>query len=182
MNEVKKHIPQYYEKARKLSDIFYTNQEKLRRIYYSLPVSCFQAALNDSNILVNENHEFAGLIDFNLCGKEPVLNYTIRECLWEIYDNLLYDAEQNWRGLYWYSEELDKLRIKLFLENVELISEYYNYSTMEHEAFPIIFRYINSIWWQHTKEIEKIKDDSKKIDSLFSFLEYQMTRDDIRLP
>jgi hypothetical protein len=41
---------------------------------------------------------------------------------------------------------------------------------------------MNSFWWFHLEEIKLIKDDDSKITKLFDWLEYQMTRDDIRLP
>ena len=53
-------------------------------MYSALPFSCFQGDLNESNILLDENGRFAGLLDFNLCGREPVLNYAVREALWGV--------------------------------------------------------------------------------------------------
>ena len=160
--------------------MYYQRQKELKEIYYSLPTSCFQADLNDSNILLDSNYNFVGLIDFNLCGKEPILNYAVREALWSIADNRLID--ENYRRLYFYDKKLDDLRIKLFLENISYIQETYSFSSLEKEAFPIIFRYINSFWWFHLDEIKLIKDDEKKLNQLFDHLEHQMTRDDIRIP
>ena len=136
--------------------------------------------MNDSNILLDSNNNFVGLIDFNLCGKEPILNYAVREALWGISDNRLFGEKDS--RLYFYDEELDDLRISLFLENIGYIQETYHFSSSEKDAFPILFRYINSFWWFHIDEIKLIKEDDNKINQLFDWLERQMTRDDIRLP
>ena len=180
VNYVRDNIPAYLSRAEALLDMFYKRQEDLREVYYSLPTSCFQADLNDSNILLDSNNKFVGLIDFNLCGKEPILNYAVREALWGISDNRLFGEKDS--RLYFYNEELDDLRISLFLENIGYIQETYRFSSSEKDAFPILFRYINSFWWFHLDEIKIIKEDDNKIKQLFDWLERQMTRDDIRLP
>ena len=145
-------------------------------------MSCFQADLNDSNLLLDSKNQFVGLIDFNLSGKEPVLNYTVRTALWKIHDRRLSDENNGDSKTYWYHKEMDDLRIQLFLQNIRCIEEYYPYSETEREAFPILFRYMNSFWWQHTREIKRIQGNDDKIHRLLAWLEHQMTRDDIRLP
>lgn len=180
VNYVRDNIPEYLSKAEALLDTYYQRQNDLREVYCSLPTSCFQADLNDSNILLDGNNNFVGLIDFNLCGKEPILNYAVREALWSISDNRLFGEKDS--RLYFYDEELDNLRIRLFLENIGYIQETYSFSPFEKDAFPILFRYINSFWWFHLDEIKLIKDDEDKLNQLFGWLERQMTRDDIRLP
>ncbi len=177
---VKDNIPAFYSKVQALLEIFYRNREELRKIYHTLPVSCFQTDLNDSNVLIDGAGNFKGLIDFNLSGKEPVLNYTVRAALWLIFDSRLYD-ENNSR-LYWYSEELNDLRMNEFMRNISCIEEFYAYSEIERRAFPVLFRYMNSFWWHQIWEIERIRDNSEKIDTLLNWLRLQMTRDDIRLP
>lgn len=177
---VKKELPNHLSRAKKLVDLFYNNQDKLRKVYSSLPVSCFQADLNDSNILLDKQRKFAGLIDFNLCGREPVLNYTVRAALWHVYNKILFDDSGRW--LFMHDEQLDKKRIDEFLHNLRCVEDTYTYSDEERDAFPVLFRYMNSFWWHHVNEIKLIKDDDKKIEQLFDWLEHQMTRDDIRLP
>lgn len=176
---VRNHIPSYLPRAEMLLNMYYKRQEELREVYHLLPTSCFQADLNDSNILLDSDNKFVGLIDFNLCGKEPILNYAVREALWGVVDDRLYG--ENDSRLYFYDKELDDLRIRLFLENIGYVQENYKFNDFEKEVFPILFRYINSFWWFHIDEIKLIKDDDNKITQLFDYLECQMTRDDIRL-
>ena len=180
VNYIRDNIPAFVPRAEALLEMFYKRQEELGTVYSSLPTSCFQADLNDSNILLDENNKFVGLIDFNLCGKEPILNYAVREALWGISDKRLFGEKGS--RLYFYDSDLDELRIRLFLENMGYIQENYEFSEFEKHIFPILFRYMNSFWWFHLDEIKLIKEDERKITQLFDWLEYQMTRDDIRLP
>ena len=177
---IRENIPAYLQRAERLLELYYKRQEELRAVYHLLPTSCFQADLNDSNILLDENLRFVGLIDFNLCGKEPILNYTVREALWAIADNRL--VGENDSRLYFYDKNLDDLRIRLFLENIGYIQEHYEFSPFERDVFPVLFRYMNSFWWFHLDEIKLIKNDEHKITQLLDWLEHQMIRDDIRLP
>ena len=41
---------------------------------------------------------------------------------------------------------------------------------------------MNSFWWQTISEIKRVHEDDVSIKKLFDWLEFQMTRDDIRLP
>lgn len=177
---VKENIPKYYPRVEKLMELFYQNQAQLRKLYSKLPLSCFQADLNDSNVLLDENNNFNGLIDFNLSGKESVLNYTVRASFWYIPSKKL--RGENGECLYFYDEKLDELRMRLFLDNIKCIEQTYAYSNYEREVFPVLLRYLNSFWWHHVNDIKDIKDDDAKIESLLRWLERQMTRDDIRLP
>lgn len=113
VDHIRQNLPAHLPRAEALLKLFYQRQSELRAVYASLPASCFQADLNDSNILLDEDMQFAGLIDFNLCGREPVLNYAVREALWAVTDPRLI-GENNSR-LYFYDDELDELRISLFL-------------------------------------------------------------------
>ena len=136
--------------------------------------------MNDSNILLDGDLNFVGLIDFNLCGKEPILNYAVREALWGVSDKRLFGEKDS--RLYFYDKELDNLRMNLFLENIANIKETYQFSSFERDVFPILFRYMNSFWWFHLDEIKLIKDNEYKTGQLLDWLEWQMTRDDVCLP
>ena len=79
-------------------------------------------------------------------------------------------------------EELDEARNAIIINNLKLIGESYEYSEKEREAFLVLFRYMNSFWWEILRELKTVKDDESKVDMLFRWLERQLTRDDIRLP
>ncbi len=180
VNYIRDNIPEFLPQAEALLEMFFERQGEVNTFYSSLPTSCFQGDLNDSNILLDENNKFVGLIDFNLCGKETILNYAVRQALWAVSDNRLFG--ENGSRLYFYDKELDRLRIDLFLENLSYVRETYSFSSLERKVFPCLLRYMDSFWWFQLDEIKLIKDDESKITQLFDWLEYQMTRDDIRLP
>ena len=177
---VKENLPRHLPRTEALLELFFRNQAELKKIYHTLPTSCFQGDLNESNILLDENRQFAGLIDFNLCGREPVLNYAAREALWAVDDRCL--SGENDACLYCYDRSLDDIRIRSFLRNMAYVQETYPFSDAEREAFPILLRYMNSFWWQTISEIQRVHEDEDSITKLLDWLEFQMTRDDIRLP
>ena len=55
-------------------------RNQLKAVYRGLPRCVFQADENLSNVLVNEEHHLAGLIDFNLAGTEVVVNQFANLC------------------------------------------------------------------------------------------------------
>lgn len=175
---IRESLPKHLSRAEVLLEMFYQRQEELREWYGLLPTSCFQGDLTQGNYLLDDDKNFVGLIDFNLCGKEPILNYAIREALWSVENSLFGGGATP----YFYNKELDDLRIQLFLKNVQYIQEYYEFSPLERKVFPILFRYMNSFWWGHIDEIKANCENEEKINQIFDWLEYQMTRDDIRLP
>lgn len=182
VQKVKEILPGYAERAERLLELFYGVQSKLRDLYPSLPRSCFQGDLNESNVLVDGAHKFVGLIDFNLSGCEPVLNYAVREALWNVDDACLYEEDdKRLYRLYLFDDTLDDLRIQSFLRNMGYVQEQYFFSDYERQVFPYLFRYVNSFWWHHISAIEEVKGDDEKVGKLFHWLEKQMTRDDIRL-
>ena len=74
---VKAHYPEHSEYSDKIWSRFLHNRRMFEPIHRALPKASFQADLNPSNILVDENMNFAGYIDFNLSGTAPVLSYII---------------------------------------------------------------------------------------------------------
>ena len=177
---VREHLPRFLPRAEELLALFYRRQAELREIYHTLPTSCFQGDLNDSNVLLDENGKLVGLIDFNLCGREPVLNYVVREALWAVDDRCLFGENES--CLYCYDKALDEVRIRSFLRNIAYVQETYSFTDAEREAFPVLFRYMNSFWWHTLSEVERVREEEDKIGMLLDWLEFQMTRDDIRLP
>lgn len=176
---IKKNLPQHLSRAERLLDLFYKNQEECRKVYDSLPSSCFQADLNSSNILLDDNLKFVGLFDFNLCGKEKILNYAMREALWATYQDCLVDKDNNY--IFYFDKTLDDFRMKAFLENMSYIQQTYTFSNEEKKAFPILLRYINTFWWFSLSELEFFSKDDSKVEKMLDWLEHQMNRDDITL-
>lgn len=60
--------------ARRLEERHEEVRGSLRGVYRELPRCVFQADENFSNVLIDEEQHFAGLIDFNLAGTEVIVN------------------------------------------------------------------------------------------------------------
>lgn len=172
--------PEFSERMKKILKLFFEIQTELKKIYFQLPFSCFQGDLNDSNILLSPDHKFVGIIDFNVCGREPVLNYAIREALMHIEDSILFDKEGN--ELYFYDSELETIRIQSFMKNIGYIGECYSFQEIEKKAFPLLFRYISSFWWEQVYALKQFSDDKDKVVKILDWIEMQLTRKDIYMP
>ncbi len=70
---------EHQPRVRRIWDRWVENRSFLEREYPRLPASVFQADLNSTNILLDGEGRFAGLMDFNLAGREVFLNYLFRE-------------------------------------------------------------------------------------------------------
>ncbi len=176
-NYIYENIPEFKVEADEIKAIFYDVKRKIAEAYSTLPTSCFQADLSISNILLDENYDFAGLIDFNLCGKDRNINYPIREALWkaDIYENhdyLTLDAY----------EENDKKRKTLFMRNLRSIGEAYCFTNEERAVFPYIYNYADSIWWEDVTKITRIHDDRQKVRAYLGWIKKTLTRKDVQLP
>ncbi len=68
------------------------NRNELEQIYFKLPTSVFQADLNSTNLLLDDNGRFAGVFDFNLCGRDVFLNYLFREIHWQYDEEYLLET------------------------------------------------------------------------------------------
>ena len=101
----------------------------MEQIYFELPTSVFQADLNSTNLLIDDNGEFVGVFDFNLCGRDVFLNYLFREIHWQ------YDE-------------------KYLLETLKKVSNVYCFSDLEKQAAPLLYRCLKPLWYT---EIERLK-------------------------
>ena len=107
-------FPQYRERFQRIWSGFLANRSALEQIYGQLPVSVFQADLNATNILLDDEMRFAGVLDFNLCGRDTVLNVLFRE-LWINFDEDIPDKREN--NMY-YIEENSEKSLESFLHNL----------------------------------------------------------------
>ncbi len=128
------------------------NRDALKRIYGTLPTSVFQADLNATNLLIDENGAFKGVMDFNLCGKEVFLNYLMREN----YDD--------------FEEELDLIR-----EALRIASEYYVFSEEEKHAALPLWRCLKPLWFNRVEDLREARDDGSKIRQVLDRIEHFQT-------
>lgn len=131
------------------------NRSSLEQIYHRLPTSVFQADLNPTNILIDSDGKFVGVMDFNLCGKDVFLNYLFREICW------LSDNE----------EELNYI-----LRTLEKINNAYRFSDIEIQAAPLLYRCLKPLWYSRVNKLKEAGSDPEKIRACLNETEYMQTR------
>ncbi len=153
----------------KLWSLYIENQKKLEAVYPDLPASVFQADLNPTNILLDRNGKFVGMLDFNLCGKDTVLNYTFRE--------LMCRCHFGKKEILYNQGEIDKAT-KMFLCSLQTAAQTYTFSKTEKEAAILLYRYLRPFWWSG-QEAERIKNDAQKVLQILDWARRELTRTDI---
>ncbi len=131
------------------------NRRALEPVYKQLPTSVFQADLNDTNILLNENGEFVGIYDMNLCGRDVFLNYLMRE-------NFDEDFEV----------ELD-----MIFKALKIASHYYHFSDKENQLALMLYRCIKPLWYTRVEKLKALKDDLGAIQAFLDETEQYMTKE-----
>ena len=71
---IKEKAPKFTGRLERVLTLFRENKEKLEQVYFTLPTSVFQADTWDDNLLLDEEGHFRGVLDYNLSGKDTVLN------------------------------------------------------------------------------------------------------------
>lgn len=131
------------------------NRKDLKKIYHKLPTSVFQADLNSSNILLDESGNFVGVIDFNLCGRDVLLNYLFRE-------------------VYWYADSESELQYILHI--LSKIRKYYSFSDIEKQAAPLLYRCIKPLWHTAVDRLKAAGSNSQAVKSCLDATEYMQIR------
>lgn len=126
----------------------------MKLIYKDLPTSVFQADINSSNILLDENGKFVGFYDFNLCGKDVFLNYLFREVRGGSYD-----------------DELNAI-----LRSLKIVSQFYKFSDIEKSAAALLYRCIKPLWYYRAEDLKKAGNDETKIRLCLDQADYAQTR------
>lgn len=139
--------------AERIWRLWQENRIALEPIYKRLPSSVFQADLNSTNILIDGDRNFKGLMDFNLCGREVFLNYIIRETN---------DEDP--------AAELNKLRYTL-----ALVSEEYEFSVLEKNTVLMLYRCLKPLWRPY--KLKEAEGDEAKISALLNETEHYLTAD-----
>ncbi len=175
-NYIYENIPDFKNETDEIKSLFYDVKSRIAEVYDTLPTSCFQSDLGRPNVLLDENGNFAGLIDFNLCGEDVNINHLTRAAnFYSIYE------EGDYLTLDEY-EEHDQKELSLFIRKMRCISEAYSFTEAEREIFPLMFNYQISIWWDDVEKIERIHEDKQKVSIYLSWIKKRLTRKDVILP
>lgn len=145
----------FKEQADRIFQRWEENRKALEGVYHKLPFSVFQADFNDTNVLVDKEGRFVGIYDFNLAGRDEILNYLFRE----IFNGT-------------FEEELNEI-----LRALKIASEYYRFSEEEIKAAPLIYRCVKPIWYTRVYELKEVKDDVKAIQDCLDKMENAQIRE-----
>lgn len=144
----------FHEQAERMFRRWEENLAALRKVYFDLPFSVYQADFNDTNVLVDENGDFVGIFDFNLAGRDEILNYLFRE----IYHGSL-------------DEELEEI-----LKALRVVSEIYTFSEAEIQAAPLIYRCLKPLWYSRVETLKFFNSDCERLQACLNDMESAQTR------
>ena len=156
---------EYSERVDRIWKKWLYSREELEKIYHRLPTSVFQADINDTNVLLDEDGNFKGVYDFNIGGREVYINYIIRQApyvsTWDGYEEL----------------EADDVFLKRVFHALSMSRKAYSFSDLEKEAAPLLYKCIRPLWWAASVELKEAVGDNDKICHHLDKVEYEQTRE-----
>ncbi len=175
---IRENYPPYQAQLDEIWSLFEQNKAELARIYPALPRSVFQADLNPSNLLLDEQGRLQGVFDFNLAGRDTVVNAMMREFLGDFYEDVL--ADPAFRGPYYKTfleEDIHALATASLLNNFRLAARDYAFSPEEVQAAPLVYRYLRAFWWQPVNCLRSAGGDTALVEKLLAWIRRELTRD-----
>ena len=139
---------EFSEQTQRIWRLWCENREALEPIYKKLPTSVFQADLNSTNLLIDDDGKFKGVYDFNLAGRDVFLNYLMRE------------------------NNTDTIPKAL-----RVASRYYEFSEEEKAAALPLFRCLKPLWYGRVSKLKDAGDDREKIRGCLDKSERMLTED-----
>lgn len=146
---------EFHAQAERIYRRWCENKEELKKQYDNLPTSVFQGDLNSTNLLLDEQDRFVGVFDFNLCGKEVVLNYLFRET---------------------HHPDFEK-ELKMLFEVLEIAREFYHFNEDEKNLALSLYRCLIPFGGSKIMRLEELKEDLPAIRSFFDEMERYQTMD-----
>ena len=143
---------EFEEQVGRIWQLWTKNRAALEKVYKELPTSVFQADLNPSNILLNDEGNFVGLYDFNLCGKEVFLNYLMRE---------------NYGGV--------REEIRMIRDALRTAAGYYQFSDLEKNTAPMLYRCLKPLWFTRVEDLKELGTDREAIAAFLDETEHMLT-------
>ena len=137
----------------------------LEKIYHKLPVSVFQADINETNVLLDEDGIFKGVYDFNIGGREVYINYLIHQAPYVSTYDTYKDIDK-------YDTFLNRV-----LHTLDIVKKVYSFSDLEKEAAPLLYKCIRPLWWRSSMLLEEAGTDDAKIQKHLDEILYEQTRD-----
>ena len=145
---------EFGEQVQRIWRLWADNRAALEAVYPLLPRSVFQADLNPTNILLNDEGDFVGVYDFNICGREVFLNYLMRE---------------NFGA---FEAEIDMIR-----EALQIAGEVYDFSESEKETALPLYRCLKPLWFNKLMGLKAQGIDRAAIRQFLDTTEHYLTAD-----
>lgn len=178
VKEILGFIPQYKDRVAAIWQAYLENKAKLEKIYPMLPTSVFQADPNWCNVLLNEQHRFVGLLDFNLCGRDTVMNVLFRDAFTWFYEDVFYYVPEGLKySDVFYLPEMNGRALESLFRNIRLTKETYAFSKEEVEAASLIYRYIRPLSWVVRNCLSNNKDDASVVEAVLDWIEQEQHRE-----
>lgn len=173
---IREKAPKFIGRMERVLELFQENKKKLEQVYFTLPTSVFQADTWNDNVLLDEEGHFRGILDYNLSGKDTMINMAF---------------EAGWygsRGVQWPEKDENTVSgmnrkerdawLTGFMVALRAFRKHYDFTEEEIEATTLLYRYI-LIYYDVNEAVEKHVDDEGKMNLIFDFLEDEFTREDI---
>ena len=173
----KEFFPEHSAYADALLALLLQKRAQFEPVYRALPKASFQADLNPSNILVDENLKFAGYIDFNLSGAETVLSYLLinEVCTYRLQEeDIVHLADTDFR----------KRCDDYLYRNLAIVGRHYAFSAMEKEQLCLCCNTVYPFCCWTANGLMKAAGEAKnpqQAKDLLDWLHYQLGRDDIKI-
>lgn len=141
------------EQVQRIWQLWAENRKQLAAVYRELPSSVFQADLNPTNILLDASGAFAGICDFNLCGREVFLNYLFRE---------IFNTD--------FAQELERI-----FKTLKIVSRHYRFSAAEKKAALMLYRCLKPLWFNKLQKLKSLKTDLTAVKAYLAETERYLT-------
>lgn len=163
---IAKTLPEKYsDRVERIWNNWLEARRELEKIYHQLPTSVFQADINETNVLLDEDGRFKGVYDFNIGGREVYINYIVRQAPY------VSTAETHER---WGEADTFLNRV---LHALDIAKKVYSFSDLEKKAAPLLYKCIRPLWWYASDELKEAGADDTKIQKHLDAIEYEQTRD-----
>lgn len=174
-NLVLNEMPIYTERAKRIYHRFLEVYKSFELQYRALPQAFFQGDIGGSNLMLDENQKFVGVLDFNIVGAETNLNYFFREfCRVAIKKDDI---------LFLNNKELLLNKDLEMRKRLDIVKKYYEFDSAEIVVFPMYYKVVYPLECDNCQRFMSVirEKNIHKIGSILDWIEYQQTRDDIFL-
>ncbi|WP_072901710.1 phosphotransferase [Hathewaya proteolytica] len=151
----------YVELSNKIENLDILHRNNIKKYLEKLPRCVYQGDLNPSNMLVDENNHFKGLVDFNMFGTEVNINCFLNEAMYYLTEE---DFEElTAKEIMEKMEQKQKELMAVILKNYEL-SELEKLIMNDYKWITYASFYPNVQMWIYL--IKEHKNEEKVIEML----------------